>query len=128
MESVIPTQPASQVTVNIVLNNSKIVTAALMGGLIVLTTALTLASYIAFDQGVLQNEPEFSMILNVAGIVLWLILIFAGYFVPDILFGRAESKIFSEGEQRLSLQSGSDAKALQQAMDALDVETRASIF
>lgn len=124
----IPTQSPSQLTVKLVLTNSKLITVALIAGLTVAAVVLTIVSYLVFNEGVFQKEPEVRMMMIVVGAVLWAVLIPAGYWTPDPIFGAAERRALSESEQTISLQPGSDVEALQQALDDLDSDTRAKLL
>jgi len=124
----IPPEYASQITFKGVLKSSKIVIVALMIGLATVTVVLAFVHFITFDQGVLKNEPEMSTIFMIVSAALWVVLIPAGYFAPELIFGAKERRIISEGQQSISLQPGSDAEALEQAVDALDPAIRAELL
>jgi hypothetical protein len=124
----IPTQSASQLTVKLVLTNTKLITVALITGLTVAAVVLTIVSYLVFNGGVFQKEPEVRMMMIVLGVVLWAGLIPAGYLIPNLIFSATECQAISESEQTISLQPGSDVEALQQALDELDPDTRAKLL
>lgn len=124
----IPPDLASRITFKAVMLNSKIVVLALMIGLAVVTVVLAVVQFTTFGQGVLKNEPELSTILIIVAAVLWVVLIPAGYFAPELIFGDKERRIISEGQQSISLRAGSDAEASEQAIGALDSDIRAELL
>ena len=116
----IPPQQASQLMLKPALLHTKMVTAILMSMLGIVTAVFIVVGHLEFDQGVLKNKPDLCMILNVAGMVLWLVLMLAGYVAPDFLFGSTE--------KRTDLPLGGDDDVLHQAIDALDGDTKENLF
>jgi hypothetical protein len=124
----IPPQDPSQITVKAVLFNTKVITVAMIVGLIVVTVAMALVGFVLFNDGIFKNEPLIGTVLIIIGSALWAIATLAAYFIPNFLFARAKRRLSSEGGPSFSFPAGGDVESLQQALDTLDPETRTMLL